>query len=230
MTRFILPLLGSVVLLSACERATGPQAATTEAVAVEQAAGIALPIDTAASSIGFRGIKVTGGHDGGFHDYSGTVTATDTAVTGVDLKINTPSIWTDNERLTGHLRSADFFEVDRFPEATFVSSQIVRRDTAGATHLVTGNLTMHGVTQGITFPATITRTADAATAKASFVIDRTRWNILYKGQADDLISNDVTITFDVTARAASAMAMAADSASTTAAAPAGDSAATAPQR
>lgn len=224
MTRFLLPLLGSVVLLSACERATGPQATTTDSVAVGQVAGVALPIDTAASSIGFRGIKVTGGHDGGFHDFSGTVTATDTAVTGVDLKINTTSIWTDTERLTGHLRSADFFEVDRFPEATFVSSQIVRRDTAGATHLVTGNLTMHGVTQGITFPATLARTADGVTAQASFVIDRTRWNILYKGQADDLISNDVTITFDVTARAASATP-AADSTAT--AAPAGDSAATA---
>ena len=218
MTRFILPLVGSVLLLSACERATGPAATTGEAVAVEQASGAQLPIDTTVSSIGFRGVKVTGGHDGGFHDYAGVVTVSDTAVTGVDLTIRTPSIWTDTERLTNHLRSDDFFEVERFPEATFVSSQIVRADTAGATHLVTGNLTMHGVTQAITFPATIARTADGATAKASFVIDRTQWGIVYKGQADDLISNDVTISFDVTARNAAPGVATADSASATTAA------------
>ncbi len=198
-----LPLFLAVpfaLALGACERATGPEATTGEAVSIEQASGTALALDTAASSITFRGTKITGGHDGGFHVDSGTITATDSAVTGVRLNLSMPSLWTDNEKLTGHLQSADFFEVEKFPEATFESSEIVARDTAGATHLVTGNLTMRGVTQAITFPATIARTGDMASAKASFVIDRTQWGILYKGAADDLISNDVTISFDVTAR------------------------------
>lgn len=234
MLRSLLPVAGAVLLFAACERAQGPEATTTDAVAIEATRGNDLVIDTAASALGFRGTKITGGHDGGFHDYEGTITATDTAVTGVTLTIRMPSIWSDNARLTNHLRSADFFEVERFPTATFESSQIERADSVGRKHLVTGNLTMRGVTQAITFPATITRTAEGARARAEFVIDRTKWGVVYKGQADNLISNDVTISFDVTARDA-APAVASDSAAAStrtstapATAPAGDTSGAAP--
>lgn len=211
--------LGALTL-GACNRADGPEATTTDAVSVTEASGTALAIDTSASAIGFRGTKVTGGHDGGFHVFDGQITATDSAVTGVRLNIAMPSIWTDTEKLTGHLQSADFFDVATYPAATFESSEIVRRDTAGATHLVTGNLTMHGATQAITFPATITRAAGMASAKASFVIDRTKWGVLYTGAADNLISNDVTIRFDVTARDGMAAPMADSSMAAGSAAPA----------
>ena len=211
--RFLPALLLLILLaLTACERATGPRADTGAAVDVAGVTGRELPVDTSASALGWHAYKVTRSHDGGFHSYDGTVTRTDSAVTGVRLNIQAPSIWSDTERLTTHLKSADFFDVMQFPAASFEASRIVTRDTAGATHLVTGNLMMHGVTQGVTFPATIRTYPDSVRAKAEFVIDRTRWGIIYKGAADDLISNDVTIKFDVLARGSAASAPADSSA------------------
>ena len=69
------------------------------------------------------------------------------------------SIWTDTEKLTGHLKSADFFDVAKFPKSTFESTEIKAGSSDAkakdATHTVTGNLTLHGVTRSIQFPAKI---------------------------------------------------------------------------
>src|SRR5690606_36028715 len=94
-----------------------------------------------------------------------------------------------------------FFHVENHPEATFESAEIVPIDSADATHLVTGNLTMHGQTNGVTFPAAISVNDDEVHATADFIIDRTDWGITYTGQADDLIENNVRLMFDIVATA-----------------------------
>lgn len=202
MLRF-LPLLALTLALAACgDVGDAPQAQTEAAVDIARAGGEALAIDTTRSEVRWRAAKVTRAHDGGFHAFTGTVTVSDAAVTGVDLAIDTRSIWSDTERLTNHLKSADFFDVEQYPEARFVADRFVPVDSAGATHLVTGNLTMHGQTNAVTFPATITFGDGAVHATADFIIDRTDWAINYKGQADDLIENDVRLMFDIAAPAA----------------------------
>src|SRR5688572_16519097 len=72
------------------------------------------------SAIEFTGSKVTGSHKGGFKQFAGELRVVNGKVadTGNKLIINTTSIWADNDRLTGHLKTADFFDVARHPTAT----------------------------------------------------------------------------------------------------------------
>ena len=101
------------------------------------------------STIGFVGSKVTGKHDGGFKSFEGTIQVADGRIVGNPVvKISMDSIWSDNERLTGHLKSADFFEVETYPISTFT---VVSIEPAHGQHQVTGNLEMHGVTKSILF-------------------------------------------------------------------------------
>jgi polyisoprenoid-binding protein YceI len=178
-----------------------PRAEVGDSVAVaEPADGAVFAIDTARSKVSWVGAKVTGSHEGGFRKFDGTITVADGAVTGVMVTVDATSIYTDDDKLAGHLKSEDFFAVEKFPTAAFESTKLVKTDSAaGATHMVTGNLTMHGVTHGVTFPATITVGTEVA-AKADFKINRKDWGIIYPGQPDDLISDDVRIIFDIVAK------------------------------
>jgi len=188
--------------LAACGKVgDAPEAKTDSAVTVAPATGgMTLPIDTSRSSITWKGAKVTGAHDGGFRQFDGTITVDNDQVTGVKVTIDAGSIWADDEKLTGHLKSDDFFSVANYPTATFEAGQFTKVDTVqGATHMVTGNLTMRGKTNSVTFPATIMMNADMVSAKADFIIDRKQWDIIYPGQPDNLISDEVRIIFDVVA-------------------------------
>lgn len=211
-TRFLSLFLFFGVLggLTACGNVGDAPQATVEDVtpsanAAEPFTGTALPIDTTQSEITWRGAKVTGAHDGGFHVFEGVVYHDSGTLTGVDLTIDATSLWSDTERLTGHLKSDDFFDVEQFPEATFRADSfepIAVADSvewAEATHRVGGVLTMHGQSQRITFPAKIAVTDDAVTATADFIIERGRWGITYPGQPDDLIREEVRLMFDIVA-------------------------------
>ncbi|HVR35355.1 MAG TPA: YceI family protein, partial [Methylomirabilota bacterium] len=105
------------------------------------------------STINWAGSKVTGSHDGGFNQFVGELRVVDgkLADTGNKVVIDAASIWSDNDRLTSHLKSDDFFGVETYPTATFVTTSI---DSSKTPATVTGNLTMHGITKEISFPAT----------------------------------------------------------------------------
>lgn len=152
------------------------------------------------SKIEFVGSQVTGKHNGSFGDFSGQVDYTGNPETSrVNVTIKTDSLTADAPDLTKHLKTADFFDVAKFPEATFVSTAIKAGGENGATHTVTGNLTMHGVTKAITFPATINVTPDAATVESNFSINRKEFGINYAGAADNLIRDGVVIALHVRA-------------------------------
>ena len=91
------------------------------------------------------------------------------------------------------MKTADFFDVAKFPKATFVSTKIEPNTAAGATHNVTGNFDLHGVKKSITFPATIQSTPEVVSVNAEFAINRKDFGILYPGKADDLIRDGVVI-------------------------------------
>ena len=87
--------------------------------------------------------------EGHFSDFDITATASDTfgdAEFMVDIK--TTSIDTDNGRRDDHLRSADFFDAEKYPSITFKSTGYEK--TGDKTFRLTGDLTMHGVTKPIT--------------------------------------------------------------------------------
>lgn len=148
------------------------------------------------SKIEFVGSKVTGSHDGGFNAFSGSITLNpaDLSASAVEVTIQMASVFSDNERLTGHLQSDDFFAIETHPTARFVSAEI--RPAEGeenATHHIFGDLTLRGETRRIGFPATITVSDDKVDARAEFAINRRDFNINYDGMANDLIRNEVVL-------------------------------------
>ena len=192
-------LLLSATLMACGDVGDAPQAKLDDARDIADASGMAVAIDTSMSSIKWRAAKVTRAHDGGFGVFEGSVTRQGNELTGVDVTIDTRTIWSDTGRLTNHLKSDDFFDVELYPVAQFVADTFAPVDSMGATHLVTGNLTMHGVTHAVTFPANIEVLENAVMAKADFIINRRDWEINYDGSADDLVEDHVRLILDITA-------------------------------
>lgn len=147
------------------------------------------------SKIEFVGAKVTGKHDGSFQSFSGTISVPGAAPDQgtVTAEIDVGSLTVDNEKLTGHLKSPDFFDVEKFPKARFTSTSLKPTTEQGRTHIVTGNLELRGVTKSVTFPATINVAKDAVKVDAEFAINRKDWGIVYPGKPDDLIRDDVVV-------------------------------------
>jgi polyisoprenoid-binding protein YceI len=186
--------------VAACKDPNANVARATSSAATAPAAAPAsatehLTIDAAASSVGFTGAKVTGQHNGSFPAFTGAIDLDPAHLEGsrVAVDIDTTSVTTDTPRLTTHLRSADFFDVARFPRATFTSTAITPGGAGGATHTITGNLALHGVTRSISFPATVTVSPSEVSATAEFVINRREYGIVYAGMPDNLIRDDVAM-------------------------------------
>ena len=209
--------LGAAIALAGCADVGDAPEAQTVAVdgdATTQAfTGTALPIASSDSTVAWTAAKVTGRHVGGFGDVTGDVYVDGGTVTGADIEIDARSIYSDNDQLTGHLMSEDFFAVETYPEASFRTTELRPIATADsvewaeATHNVTGVLTMHGESNQITFPAKISVDGGAASVTADFNINRKDWGIIYEGKPDDLIQDQVNIRLNVSTGAA---AMAAD--------------------
>jgi polyisoprenoid-binding protein YceI len=147
------------------------------------------------SKLQFVGAKVTGKQDGAFGTFNGTIDLVDgkPEQSRVTADIDTTSLSADNDKLSGHLKSPDFFDVAKYPKARFVSTAIVPTPGGPATHDVTGNLELRGITKSITFPATIKVGANALDIDAEFAINRKDFGIVYAGAPDDLIKDDVLI-------------------------------------
>ena len=87
----------------------------------------------------------------------------------------------DDPRLTNHLKSPDFFDIAAHPRATFTSTAVRASGPAGATHTLTGELSLRGVTRAISFPATVAVSPTELTARAEFTINRRDFGITYPG-------------------------------------------------
>jgi len=162
-----------------------------EAPAADSAAAEALPINPSNSKVEFIGAKVTASHPGGFTDFSGAVDLGDPIEESrINVTIQTASLYADKEKLTKHLKSPDFFDVAGFPTATFQSTEIKKE---GEGHTITGELTLHGVTKSISFPASISASESRVNASAEFSINRKDFGINYPGMQDDLIRDLVVI-------------------------------------
>jgi polyisoprenoid-binding protein YceI len=92
---------------------------------------------------------------GKFNDFSATITydENDISKSSMTGTIKVASIDTDNEKRDNHLRSADFFDVEKFPEITFQSKRVEKKDK---NYVLLGDLTMRGVTKEVAVPFTVT--------------------------------------------------------------------------
>jgi polyisoprenoid-binding protein YceI len=159
------------------------------------AAAEKLIISPDTSKVEFVAAKVTRSHNGSFKQFAGAIDLVKNNVdeSRVSIDIQTNSVMTDDEGLTKHLQTPDFFDVAKYPKATFVSTRIEPNTAGGATHSVTGNFDLHGVKKSITFPATIKIAPDGVSVNAEFAINRKDFGLLYPGKADDLIRDGVVI-------------------------------------
>ena len=148
---------------------------------------------TSASAINFVGSKVTGSHEGGFKSFRGHFTVKDGIPVGTDHKvvIDMSSTFTDDEKLTEHLKSPDFFDVIKFSESTFDVTEL--KAESPTSYSIAGNFTLHGETKNIRFPATVSRNGDKVMIYAKFDINRKDFGIVYAGKTDDLIRDEVVI-------------------------------------
>lgn len=150
------------------------------------------------STITYIGSKVTGSHDGGFKKFNGEFTVPDGKAEGSQgrVVIDLDSIWSDNDRLTNHLKSTDFFEVEKYPTSTFTLSQIEKTSDG---YTVNGELDLHGVKKNISFPAQIEVNEQQVTLTSEFFIKRFDFKITYPGKANDLIRDEVVIKLKIIA-------------------------------
>jgi polyisoprenoid-binding protein YceI len=117
-------------------------------------------------------------------------TATKT-LQAITVEIETASLTTDIQKLTDHLKSGDFFEVNEFPTAKFESTKV---EQTGDKAAITGNLTLHGVTKEISFPATVSFTDAGFSLKSDFEIDRTQFGMTFgEGKVENKVSLSVVI-------------------------------------
>ena len=138
-------------------------------------------IDPVHSSIGFsvRHLMVSKVR-GNFETFSGGIVVADDGTPSVTAEIAVDSITTRNEQRDAHLKSADFFAADQFPNATFVSTGV---RVEGDTHLVDGDFTLKGITRPITLELTFNGVnpgmghGEVAGFEASVVLNRKDFGI-----------------------------------------------------
>lgn len=104
-------------------------------------------IDQAHSTVGFS-VKhlMVSKVRGQFNDFSGVITVAEDGTPSVSAEISVASISTNNEQRDGHIRSADFFDAEQFPTATFVSTSVAPK---GDDYVLTGDFTLKGVTKPV---------------------------------------------------------------------------------
>ncbi|MHC4832249.1 MAG: YceI family protein [Planctomycetota bacterium] len=190
MKKIHLATLGLCVfaVTAACEKnpGDGVTAATVgEAGAASgpTAQGTQIKFNESNGAVGFVGSKVTASHEGGFNKYSGNLNLVDNdpAKSSLEVTIDMTSLYADSEKLAGHLKNKDFFEVETYPTSVFRSTQIEKSgdEESGDSYNVTGELTMHGVTKSIKFPASIDVQEAEVMVDSEFKINRRDFNINY---------------------------------------------------
>ena len=138
------------------------------------------------SKLIWTGERVKYGHSGTVNVLSGELILDKKTLKGGTFAIDMTSIQDKdledekrNGRLTGHLKSADFFDVEKFPLANFVITKAKQDKVDKGTYEVTGDLTVKGVTAPVTFKAEIENLGETIQAKGLVVFDRTVYNVKY---------------------------------------------------
>lgn len=210
----------SMLLLTvACTQA--PDAPKAEAGAVQPSAAtstdaVNYKINATSSLVNWVGTKPTGQHTGTFKLKEGSLAVLGDQLQGGSFVIdvaslsNTDLTGEDKQKLEGHLKSADFFDVEKNPEAKFEITAVKpftpdpnQKAIEGATHTIEGNLTLKGVSKGISFPAVVKiDPSGALTAQSNFNINRKDWGMSYHADEslkDKFIRPEVNIGFSIVA-------------------------------
>jgi len=185
------------------------------AAVLTASAAVAAPetfnVDKNHSIVGFRIRHFVSKVEGRFKDFEGAIVLDrqNPAASRVDLTIQAASIDTASDSRDKDLRSANFFDVEKYPTITFKSTKVVPK--GGDNYDVTGDFTMHGVTKTITVPvrhggfAKAGKTEKAGFETVNFKLDRKDYGITWNRTVDAgglMLGDDVDINIQVEANKA----------------------------
>ncbi len=167
-------------------------------------------VNTDKSTVAWLGKKVTGKHDGNIKLKEASLEVKSGKLTGgkfvMDMASITNNDISDDEmrgKLVGHLKSDDFFGVEKHPTATFVIKSAEKKK--GDEYLIKGDMTIKGKTQAIEFPAQVKVSGSTVTAEAKVVLDRSKYDVKYGSGSffdnlgDNMIYDDFELTIKVEA-------------------------------
>lgn len=168
-------------------------------------------VDTQKTKINWEGSKVTGKHNGTVSVKNGNLVFKGAELTGGEIVVDMNSMTVTDlasdkataDKFLGHMKSPDFFDTQKFPE----SKLMIKSTKKNGNDLdVTGDLTMIGKTQPVTFKVTDWKWTDKmVTGKANVKVDRTKYGLKYgsgqffKGLGDKMIHDEFTLNIDLTA-------------------------------
>ncbi len=187
--RSVFALLTSALVLAAQSLAL---AATP--VPVSSGSATLSPDNTKIQFVGTHSGAKPDPRTGGFAKFKGKaeIDAATKSLKAVSVEIDAASLFTEIQKLTDHLKSPDFFEVREYPKATFESTKVTAGEK-GKT-LITGKLSLHGVTKEISFPATVAVDAKGLTLTSEFSIDRTQFGMTFgEGKVEPKVSMTVVV-------------------------------------
>lgn len=144
---------------------------------------------------------------GEFRDFAGTIMMDESDITksSVNVTIKTASINTHDDKRDSHLRSADFFDVEKHPEITFKSKKV---EKIGNSYKLTGDVTIRGVTKEVSVPFTLVGPVQdpwgnkRIAAQATFTVNRQDFGVSWNKTLDTgglLVGDEVTIALEVEA-------------------------------
>lgn len=195
----------SVTLMACKNKAKEAETKDAETIAITKIASEKFTVNTSESTIAWKGFKPTGSHTGTIAIKNGILNIIEGEINSGTFLIDMNSIKDADAsaKLEGHLKSADFFDVEKYPTATFEITSI--KDVDGKT-MLSGNLTLKEVKNNVTFPVSITNENNTVTLTSeSFVIDRTKWNVQYGSKSifdnlgDKFINDDIELQVTVKA-------------------------------
>jgi polyisoprenoid-binding protein YceI len=154
-----------------------------------------LKADKEKSKIEFVGKKPEGKHAGGFKEMKAEAVVDHESPNNskLTIEIKSESLWSDDEKLTGHLKNPDFFDVKKYPTIKFESTKV---EMDGEEGTITGKLTMLGKEVEVKVPIKGEVSDSSVKVIADFKIDRTKWGMSYgKGKIDDEVSIKAELVF-----------------------------------
>ena len=180
----------TIIALSAALVACKDKAKEAETTAAEEAAkasteSVKYMANSDASTIEWTGSKPTGNHNGTIKIESGVINVSNGKPASGTFLIDMSSIVNldipaddeNNGKLVGHLKSADFFDVEKYPNAAFEITGFEEKDGKS---MLSGNLQLKDKKNNVTFPVSISTEGDNMTLTSEeFSIDRSKWDVRY---------------------------------------------------
>lgn len=143
-----------------------------------------LSVNIEKSEIVWKGYKVTGSHHGNVQLKNGKLDMKDGQLAGGSFEIDMATITCNDlsgewaKKLEGHLKSDDFFGVEKYPTAKFVITQAIPYGKPGVYKIV-GNLTIKETTKPVKFQAELTEEGGSTVATTAIKIDRSEYDVRY---------------------------------------------------